>query len=115
MKLPRRAFLQLATSAVALPAVSRTASAQSVYPARPITMIVPYAAGSVTDVVGRIVAEHMGTALRQPIIIDNVPGADGNIGIGRVARTRPDGYTIGIGTMGTNVLNGATCKIAVAR
>jgi tripartite-type tricarboxylate transporter receptor subunit TctC len=106
LKLPRRQFLRLAVGATAVPVGSRIAKAQS-YPTRPITMIVPYAAGSVTDVVGRIVAEHMRVLVRQPIIIDNVTGADGNIGVGRVARTKPDGYTIGVGTMGTNVLNGA--------
>jgi tripartite-type tricarboxylate transporter receptor subunit TctC len=77
------------------------------YPTRPITMIVPLAAGSSLDVVGRLVAERMGTALGQPIIIENVPGADGSIGVGRVARARPDGYTIQFGTQPINVLNGA--------
>ena len=60
-------------------------------------MIVPIAAGSSSDVVGRLVAERMGTTLGQPIIIENVPGADGSIGVGRVARARPDGYTIEFG------------------
>jgi tripartite-type tricarboxylate transporter receptor subunit TctC len=62
------------------------------YPTRPITMIVPIGAGSSSDAVGRLVAERMGTALGQPIIIENVAGADGSIGVGRVARARPDGY-----------------------
>jgi len=106
MKLRRRQFLHLATGAAALPAVSRVAWAQT-YPTRPITMVVPIAAGSSSDVVGRLVAERMGTALGQPIIIENVPGADGSIGTGRVARARPDGYTIELGVPATNVLNGA--------
>ncbi len=106
MKLARRKFLHLAAGAAALPAVSWVATAQT-YPTRPINMIVPFAAGSSTDVVGRILAERMRVALRQPIIVDNVTGADGNIGVGRIARARPDGYTIGIGTIATNVLNGA--------
>ena len=89
---PRRRFLHLAAGTVVLPAVSRVAWAQA-YPSRPITMIVPFAAGSSSDVVGRLLAERMGTALGQPIIIENVPGADGSIGVGRVARARPDGYT----------------------
>jgi tripartite-type tricarboxylate transporter receptor subunit TctC len=111
MKLPRRQFLHLALGATAVPVGSRVAWAES-YPTRPITIVVPYAAGSVTDIVGRIVADHMRVVVRQPIIIENVTGADGNIGIGRVARTTPDGYTIGIGTMGTNVLNGAFCSLS---
>jgi tripartite-type tricarboxylate transporter receptor subunit TctC len=107
MKLPhRRKFLHLAAGAAALPAVSRFASAQA-YPSRPITMIVPIAAGSSADVSGRLVAERMGTALGQPLIIENVPGADGTIGVGRVARARPDGYTIEFGFQGANVLSGA--------
>ena len=93
MKLPRRKFLHLAAGAAALPVVSRMAHAQA-YPTRPITMIVPVGAGSSTDVGGRLVAERMGTALGQPIVIENVPEADGSIGVGRVARARPDGYTI---------------------
>jgi len=103
---PRRRFLRLAAGTAALPAVSRVAWAQA-YPTRPITMIVPIAAGSSSDVVGRLLAERMGTALGQPIIIENVPGADGSIGVGRVARARPDGYTIEFGALTMNVLNGA--------
>jgi tripartite-type tricarboxylate transporter receptor subunit TctC len=106
MKPARRKFLHLAAGTVALPAVSRVAGAQT-YPSRPITMIVPIAAGSSSDVVGRRVAERMGTALGQPIIIENVSGADGSIGVGRVARARPDGYTIEFGSLAANVLNGA--------
>jgi len=104
MKPARRKFLHLAAGVVALPAVSRVAIAQT-YPTRPITMIVPYAAGGVSSVVGQIVAERMRRLLGQPIIIENVGGADGSIGVGRAARARPDGYTINIGTIGTNVLN----------
>src|SRR6516225_6992600 len=107
----RRKFLHLAAGAAALPAVSRSARAQA-FPARPITMIVPIAAGSSSDVAGRLVAERMGTALGQPIITENVPGADGTISVGRVARARPDGYTIEFGTLGTNVLNGALYSLS---
>ena len=103
---PRRRFLRLAAGTAVLPAVSRVAFAQA-YPTRPITMIVPIAAGSSSDVVGRLLAERMGTALGQPIIIENVPGADGSIGVGRVARARPDGYTIEFGSLTANVLNAA--------
>jgi tripartite-type tricarboxylate transporter receptor subunit TctC len=106
MKLPRRQFLHLAAGAVALPAVSGIAWSQA-YPSRPITMVVPFAAGGPTDVIGRIVAEGMHESLGQPIIIDNVTGAAGSIGVGRVARSAPDGYTISIGQWGSHVTNGA--------
>jgi tripartite-type tricarboxylate transporter receptor subunit TctC len=105
MKLPRRKFLHMAAGA-ALPTVWRSAWAQA-YPARPITMIVPLAAGGATDAVGRVVAERMRGSLGQPIIVENVAGADGNIGTGRAARAKPDGYTIDFGGMDTHVLNGA--------
>jgi tripartite-type tricarboxylate transporter receptor subunit TctC len=104
--LRRRQFLRFAAGAAALPAVSRDASAQS-YPLRPITMIVPIAAGSSSDTVGRLVAERMGRALGQSIIVENVSGADGTIGVGRAARARADGYTIEFGSQTSNVLNGA--------
>ena len=106
MKLPRRQFLHLAGGAAALPAVSRIAWAQT-YPSRPITMIVPFAAGGGSDVVGRIMAEQMRAALGQRIIVENVAGAAGSIGAGRVARAAPDGHTLGLGQWGTHVLNGA--------
>jgi tripartite-type tricarboxylate transporter receptor subunit TctC len=104
--LPRRRFLHLAASAAAFPTVSHDASAQS-YPSRPITMIVSAAVGGGTDVIARVVAERMRGSLAQPIIIENVSGADGSIGAGRAARARPDGYTIDIGFQGNHVLNGA--------
>jgi tripartite-type tricarboxylate transporter receptor subunit TctC len=70
-------------------------------------MIVPFAAGGDTDVIGRVVTEHMRDSLRQPIIIENVTGADGTIGVGQAAHAAPDGYTIVLGLRDTNVLNGA--------
>src|SRR5262249_23087786 len=76
-------------------------------PARPITMIVPAAAGGPLDVIGRILSEPIRGSLGQPVVIENVGGADGSIGTGRAARARPDGYTIEVGFMGGNVLNGA--------
>src|SRR6516164_11349728 len=78
---PRRRFLGLAAGAAALPAVSRIAWAQA-YPTRPITMIVSFAAGSQTDVTGRIIAERMRERLGQPVIIEHIDGADGTIGTG---------------------------------
>jgi tripartite-type tricarboxylate transporter receptor subunit TctC len=103
---PRRRILSLAVGAAALPAVSWVATAQT-YPTRPITMIVPFAAGGPADLIGRVVAEHMKDTLGQTIIVENVGGAEGNIGTGRVARARPDGYTIGLGYISTHVMNGA--------
>ena len=103
---PRRRFLRLASGAAVLPAFPRIARAQS-YPTRPITMIVPSTAGGAIDLVGRVVAERMRRSLGQPIIIENIAGADGSIGVGRAARARPDGYTIVIGITSTHVLNGA--------
>src|SRR5215469_2469852 len=106
MKLPRRRFLRLTGGAIALPAVLRVAQAQT-YPSRPITIVVPYSAGGPTDTIARVVAEGMRSALRQPVIIENVTGAAGIIGVGRVARAAPDGYTISIGQWGSHVTNGA--------
>ena len=106
MKFVRRQFLHLAVGAAALPVLSGIARAQT-YPTRPITMIVSAAAGSNIDVVGRILAEGMRKSLSQPIIIENIGGADGSIGAGRAARAKPDGYTIDLGFLGNHVLNGA--------
>jgi tripartite-type tricarboxylate transporter receptor subunit TctC len=104
MTLERRRFLHLAAGAATLPALSRVAKAQT-YPTRPITMIVPYPGGAPIDVVGRILAEPMRKLLGQPVIIENVSGADGSIGTGRAARARPGGYTIALGFRGGQVLN----------
>jgi len=72
------------------------------YPKRPITMIVPFAAGGTSDVIARTVAEQMGVALKQTIVIENVAGAGGSTALARAARAEPDGYTIAIGNAGTN-------------
>jgi tripartite-type tricarboxylate transporter receptor subunit TctC len=82
------------------------ASAQT-YPSRPITMVVPFAAGGPTDTIARILAEGMRQSLGQTVIIENITGAAGTIGVGRVARAAPDGYTIGIGHWSTHVVNAA--------
>ena len=83
------------------------AATAQVYPSRPITLVVPFPPGGSTDVVGRIVAERMKVALGHSVIIENVGGAGGSIGVGRVARAAPDGYTIDIGQWDTHVANGA--------
>jgi tripartite-type tricarboxylate transporter receptor subunit TctC len=106
MKSARRKFLHLAAVAVTMPVVSRVAWAQT-YPTRPITMVVPFPAGGVTDTLGRVVAERMGRYLKQVVIIENVSGAEGSVGIGRAARARSDGYVIDLGQVDTHVLNGA--------
>ena len=105
MSIARRRFLQLAAGVTA-PAFSRIAHAQT-YPARPITMIVPFVAGGPTSVLGRVVTERMRGPLGQVIIIENVGGADGTIGVGRAARARPDGYTILLGASSTQVFSAA--------
>jgi tripartite-type tricarboxylate transporter receptor subunit TctC len=112
MKLGRRKFLHLAAGAAALPALSRIdyAQAQS-YPSRPITLIVPGPAGGAADAIGRILAEQMRPSPGQPIVIENVSGADGSIAAGRVARAKPDGYTIDLGYLGNHVLNGAVYSL----
>ena len=96
MKLPRRKFLQLAAGAAGLLAVSRVAWAQT-YPTRPITIIVPVPPGGVADPIARILADHLTVTLGQPVVIENVTGAGGSIGVGRAARAAPDGYTLSIG------------------
>jgi len=106
MNPPRRRLLKLAASAAALPILAHKAAAQA-YPSRPITVIVPASAGGPTDAIGRILAERMGALLGQTIVIDNVSGASGSIGVGKVAQAQPDGYTLGIGQWSHYVLNGA--------
>ena len=109
MNLYRRRFLQFAAGAAALPALSRLAWAQA-YPTRPMTMIVPFAAGGPQDVLGRLLAQRMGEILRQSIVVENVGGAGGVTGSRRVADARPDGYTMGIGSVGTHAQNQSLYK-----
>jgi tripartite-type tricarboxylate transporter receptor subunit TctC len=110
LEMQRRRFLQLASCAVALQTISSIATAQS-YPSRPITMVVPFAAGGPVDTYARILSERMRALLGQPVIIENVPGAGGSTGVGRVARAAPDGYTIVIGIWSTHVANAAVYKL----
>jgi tripartite-type tricarboxylate transporter receptor subunit TctC len=78
-----------------------------VYPSRPVTMVVPFPAGGSTDTIGRVMADGMRGPLGQSVIIENVGGASGNLGVGRVARAAPDGYTLILGSWPTHVLNAA--------
>jgi tripartite-type tricarboxylate transporter receptor subunit TctC len=96
-------FLSLASIA--------TVTAQP-YPSRPITMVVPFPAGGATDIVLRVVSEQMRMPLDQPVIIDNVSGAGGSIGVARAARAMPDGYTLSGGQLGTHVLSGAIYPVS---
>jgi tripartite-type tricarboxylate transporter receptor subunit TctC len=106
MKLPRSRFLSLAAGATALQAVSRNASAQT-YPSRLITMIVPFPPGGANDMLGRIIAERMRGILGQSIVVENVGGGAGSIGVGRAIRSPANGYTLNIGSVSSHVLSGA--------
>ena len=79
-------------------------AAQDKYPSKPIKVVVPFGPGSATDIVMRIVGEHMRPILGQPVVIENKPGAFGILAIEEMARSRSDGYTLQIGNPGTNVL-----------
>jgi tripartite-type tricarboxylate transporter receptor subunit TctC len=83
------------------------ASAADDWPQKPITLIVPWAAGGSTDILARVLSEHLTRSLGQPVIVDNKPGASGNIGSAMVARARPDGYTLLVGSMSTHAMNPA--------
>ena len=106
MEFPRRRFLHLALGAAALPAAPGFAMADT-YPSRPITVIVPFAAGGPTDFLIRTIGEPMRASLGQPLINENVTGAAGTIGVTRAVRAAPDGYSVSIGHWSTHVINGA--------
>jgi len=110
MQPARRHFLSLATGAMSLAALPRSASAQA-WPSRPITMVVPVPAGGAMDTNARLVAEGMRAALGQPVVIENVTGAAGSVGTGRIARAAPDGYSILYGANVTHVLNPAVLTL----
>ena len=103
MKLPRRRFLHLAAGAAALPAFSHSAWAQ-VYPARPVQLIVTFPAGSAPDIIARLAGQHLSERLGQQFVIENKPGAGGNIATEYVAKADPDGYTI-LMPVSTNAVN----------
>lgn len=105
MNLLRRRFLHLITGTAALPVTCRLARAQT-YPSRSVAMINPFPAGGPLDTLARLLADRMSGALGQSVIVENVTGAAGSIGTARVARSAPDGYTLGLGYWGTHVANG---------
>ena len=107
MSSPTPSWLALAAALV----ISGDAAAQS-YPSRPITLIVPYAAGGPGDVLARILAAKMQAILGQPIITENVAGASGSVGVGRLARAPADGYTFDLGSFSNHVVNGATYQLS---
>ncbi len=92
---------------VAALALCAAAHAADPYPQKPITLIVPWAAGGSTDILARVLSEHLTRSLGQPVIVDNKPGASGNIGSAMVARAKPDGYTLLVGSMSTHAMNPA--------
>jgi tripartite-type tricarboxylate transporter receptor subunit TctC len=97
--------LIVAAAAAALAFVT-SADAEN-YPSRPITIIVPFAAGGPTDALARVLGDRMRQALGQTIVVENVTGAGGTLGVARAVRAAPDGYTLSIGHLGTHVINGA--------
>lgn len=103
MKLPRRHFLHLAAGAAALPALSRLASAQS-YPAQPVRLVVQVPAGGAPDIIARVIGQWLSERLGQPVVIDNRPGASGNIATEAVVRSAPDGHTL-LFAMSANAIN----------
>jgi tripartite-type tricarboxylate transporter receptor subunit TctC len=96
-----RMFALLAAIASTLPTLGYAQS----FPSRPVTLVVPYAAGGTFDVIGRIIAPRMSELLGQPVIVENTTGAGGVVGVTRVMNAKPDGYTILLGTVGTHAYN----------
>ena len=101
----RRRLLAAGVAMAAGFAVMTGAQAQGNYPTKPITMIVPFSAGGTTDILARIVSLQLGKALGQPVVVDNRPGAGGNIGASLAAKAQGDGYTLFMGTIGTHAIN----------
>ena len=100
----RKSVAAVALAFIALTLITPLAPARAdTFPSRPITLIVPFPPGGSTDVAARIMADKMGASLGQPVIVENVGGAGGSIGVGRLARATPDGYTIDIGQWDTHV------------
>ncbi|HET7400693.1 MAG TPA: tripartite tricarboxylate transporter substrate-binding protein [Usitatibacter sp.] len=103
-----RLFARLAAAIATFATIGATAQD---FPARPVTIVVPFSAGGPTDTIARIVAERMSRSLGQTVVVENVTGAGGSIGVGKVVRSPPDGYTVSIGHIGTHVINGAVHQL----
>jgi tripartite-type tricarboxylate transporter receptor subunit TctC len=107
-RIKRRHFIKIALGSASLwPVLARAAA----YPSRPITIVVPFAAGGPTDLIARLLSERIAGELGQAVVIENVSGASGTIAGMKVAHAAPDGYTLGIGHWGTHVLNGAVYRL----
>ena len=101
----------LSAMAVACCNLGAKPASSETYPSRPITMVLPFSAGGPADTLARMIAAKMQVSLGQPVVIENVTGASGTIGVGRVARATPDGYTVSVGPMNSHVLTGAIYKL----
>src|SRR4051794_21247851 len=101
---------KLVLAVLATLALATSSSAQP-FPSRPITIIVPFSAGGPSDAMSRILAEHMKLTLKEAVLVENVTGAGGSIGVGRAAKSPADGYTVSFGHLGTHVANGAIYKL----
>ena len=106
----RRLALAGACTAIAAATLAPLSAAAQAYPTKPVTIIVPFAAGGTTDILARIVGQALNTELGQSVIIDNRAGAGGNIGGALAAKAQPDGYTLFMGTVGTHAINEALYK-----
>jgi tripartite-type tricarboxylate transporter receptor subunit TctC len=98
-------LMRLIATLAAVLSVAAPANAQDTWPSRPLTMVVPFAAGGPVDVLGRVVAQYLGEALGRPVVVENIAGAGGMSGSARVAQAAPDGYTFVLGSIGTHALN----------
>ena len=96
MKLARRKFLHLIAGALAMPAMPRVAAAAQGYPSRPVRLIVPFGSAGATDIVARLIGQWLSERLAQPFVIENRPGAGGNLGMEALVRSPPDGYTLAL-------------------
>jgi tripartite-type tricarboxylate transporter receptor subunit TctC len=112
MKLPRREFFRLAAGAAGLATVSRIARAQA-YPSRPVRLIVPFGSGGGTDIVARLIGQWLSERLGQSFVVENRPGAGGNLGTEAVVRAHPDGYTLAL-IGAPSAINATLIRISVS-
>jgi len=112
MQVARRTLIAASLSALALSAIVLPAQAEDKWPSKPITYVVPFPAGGTTDILARLIGQKLGPALGTTVIIDNRPGAGGNIGSEMVSRAAPDGYTIMGGTISSHSINASLYKLS---
>ena len=106
----RKALAVLASLAAGTAALPGAAFAQAAYPAKPISIVVPFSAGGTTDILARLVGQYLSTELGQPVVIENKAGAGGNIGGQYAAKAAADGYTLFMGTVGTQSITPACTR-----